>query len=147
MKGHKKLHTKTSHKSKLVSECRAIPDCAKMAEALYHEARGEGVRGMIEVTGVILHRAKAGNKSIHSVILAPGQFSYLQKKKLAFEDDLSYVIAYEAWRGTIRSKLSANHYANLTKVKKRHKWMQNRYKVGKIGAHTFYYIPEVRNAQ
>jgi spore germination cell wall hydrolase CwlJ-like protein len=50
-----------------------------MAEALYYEARGEGVRGQEAVAEVILQRTRsnAHPKSICGVVHQPYQFSYL----------------------------------------------------------------------
>ena len=55
-----------------------------LAEAVYHEARGESKTGRLAVAHVIVNR-KNSNKFPHSicgVIRQPGQFSYDAKKKI-----------------------------------------------------------------
>lgn len=58
--------------------CKANPECAKLAEAIYYEARGESSAGQIAVAQVIVNRknSKGFPNTIAGVIDAKSQFSY-----------------------------------------------------------------------
>ena len=55
-------------------------DCKHIAEAVYHEARGEGKQGMVAVANVIMNRTKSRNISPAAVVQQPRQFSYRGKR-------------------------------------------------------------------
>lgn len=60
--------------------CSQIPDCKYLQQAIYYEARGESVEGMISVMSVIKNRAKHPSKrwpnSIPAVVKQGCEFSY-----------------------------------------------------------------------
>lgn len=51
-------------------------DTVCLANNLYHEARGEGTKGMIAVANVTVNRAKAKERSVCDVVYAPKQYSW-----------------------------------------------------------------------
>jgi len=67
-----------------------------MAEALYYEARGEGVRGQEAVAEVILQRtrSKAHPNSVCGVVHEPHQFSYRYDGSMQHKPDS------EVWKAT-----------------------------------------------
>lgn len=42
----------------------------------FYEARGEGLKGILLVSQVVINRAKRSNKTVCSVLKEPGQFSW-----------------------------------------------------------------------
>lgn len=57
----------------------SLPEVELFALNLYHEARGEGVEGMLLVGMVVWNRMITRNASASGVILAPKQFSWVGK--------------------------------------------------------------------
>lgn len=60
---------------------------ACMTEALYYEARDQGVEGMQAVCNVILNRAVKNKMNVCSVIRQRGQFSYRNQRLSGMRDD------------------------------------------------------------
>lgn len=83
-------------------------DCKHIAEAIYHEARGEGKQGMIAVANVIMNRTKIRNKSPAKIVQEPGQFSYRKKRNLGFIDKDSYEQACEIAHGVLNKSIKDN---------------------------------------
>ena len=123
--------------------CSTIPRCAKLAEVLVYEARGEGTKGQIAVAHVILNRMKDSRwpNKIVDVIKQPHQFSYLkdkhkQSKPTADDWKKARKIAYGTIFGYINSPVGdATHY-HAARVKPR--WAKKLEPVAKIGHHIFY---------
>lgn len=107
-----------------------------LAQAMYHEARGEDEIGMIAVGSVIMRRAHYDERRVCSVIHKPYQFSYLGKAKAAKPDDLIpfYFIAWKVSKGYYSDPThGATHYC--------HTRLGNPWKMkltAKIGNHYFY---------
>src|SRR5699024_5330367 len=59
--------------------CVADEQCMKLAEAIYHESRGESIKGQIAVAQVIMNRVNDPKfpNTVKEVIEQPKQFSYL----------------------------------------------------------------------
>lgn len=83
-------------------------DCKHIAEAVYHEARGEGKQGMIAVANVIMNRTKSMNISAASVVQQPKQFSYRGKRNLSFSDKKSYDLACSIANDAVNKRLKDN---------------------------------------
>lgn len=83
-------------------------DCKHIAEAIYHEARGEGDKGMIAVANVIMNRSAARNKSPAAVVQEPGQFSYRGRRGLSFSDKDSYAKACDIAHGVMNKNIKDN---------------------------------------
>lgn len=58
------------------------PDIICLVSAIYHEARGEPVKGKRAVLEVVLHRAERYGKSVCEVVAQKRQFPWFQKKGL-----------------------------------------------------------------
>jgi cell wall hydrolase len=56
------------------------PDAHCMVNAVYHEARGEPVKGQRAVVDVIHNRAAKSGKSVCEVVAEPHQFTWYRKK-------------------------------------------------------------------
>lgn len=123
--------------------CSAIPHCAKLAEVLVYEARGEPDIGKAAVAQVILNRTKdpRWGDSIKEVIHQPHQFSYLKDKhKQAPPTNNDWITARKIAYGIISGAISnpvgeATHY-HAARVKP--KWAKKLEPVAKIGQHIFY---------
>lgn len=80
-------------------------DCKHIAEAVYHEARGEGKQGMVAVANVIMNRTKSRNISAAAVVQQPRQFSYRGKRNLSFSDKKSYELACAIANDAVNNRL------------------------------------------
>ena len=112
-----------------------------LTEALYHEARGESVKGQRAVAEVILNRVDhpAFPKSVCGVVNQPKQFSYKGKvgkmrDRAAF--NRAQKIASEALAGAPRNLTGGATYFHTTYVKP--SWSKRFTRTTKIGAHVFY---------
>lgn len=111
-----------------------------LAKNIYHEARGESIRGKLAVAKVTLNRVNSGKfrHTICGVVYQRGQFSWTESKykpildKSAWLDSLH--IAKLVMLNPELSKTTAMYYHNL-KVKPR--WQQLE-RIDKIGNHVFY---------
>lgn len=123
-----------------------LPDQLEcLALNAYHEARGEGVKGMEAVTQVVLNRTRHGKfpSDACSVVYQPSQFSWVGKAT-DIDDEQSYKLAKQVAKTAIKGKLpnhvgDAAFYVNLDKVNlKKHQWINGLQPVKKIGSHQFY---------
>lgn len=105
------------------------PDDYCLAKAIYHEARGEPLRGQLAVGWVVLNRAKT--KSVCEVIYEKHQFSNIKQTKHVPDKFLQ--IAKQA-KETKPDNWPATYFHNL-QVKP--KW--NKKFLTKIGNHAFYH--------
>ncbi len=111
-----------------------------LAKNIYHEARGESIRGKLAVAKVTLNRVTSGKfkQTICGVVYQRGQFSWTNSKykpildKQAWTDSLH--IAKLVMLNPELSKTQAMYYHN-TKVKPN--WRQLE-RVDKIDNHVFY---------
>ena len=120
-----------------------------LARALWGEARGEGVAGMVAVANVIMNRVadRRWPNSIRGVVLQPRQFSAFNdgdpNKALALAADLSTplfpeapAIAAAAIKGELADLTSgANHYFNPSVQPD---WAAYMERVASIGRHVFF---------
>jgi spore germination cell wall hydrolase CwlJ-like protein len=118
-----------------------------MVENAYHEARGEGIKGMQAVTQVVLNRAQKSGESACQVVYKPYQFSWTMDKKRKVKTDAEWATGLgqaasrlAVWQvlndAASCSKLcSATHY-HTASVKPL--WANSRKKVGRLGQHIFY---------
>jgi spore germination cell wall hydrolase CwlJ-like protein len=110
-----------------------------LAKNIYHEARGESLRGKLAVAKVTLNRVASGKfkNSICAVVYQPYQFSWTNSKYKPILDK-------QAWTESLHlakllmlnpelSKTNAMYY-HSTKVNP--KWQLDR--IDKIGNHVFY---------
>lgn len=133
------LPAKTHHKHSLVS----LKQAQCLAVALYHEARGEPLRGIAAVAAVVLNRASKHNMDVCKVISMPKQFSWYKHKPnmlpvsvlgpLLYDAHL-YLEAYK--RGTfVDNTFGATHFA----TKGTHNyWTKKFRKTITINNHAFY---------
>jgi len=111
-----------------------------LAKNIYHEARGESIRGKLAVAKVTLNRVASGKfkQTICGVVYQRGQFSWTESKykpildKQAWLDSLH--IAKLLLLNPELSKTQAMYYHN-TKVKPGWKQLE---RIDKIGNHVFY---------
>ena len=107
--------------------CKKRISCSKVAEAVYFEARGDGVHGMHAVANVIMNRAKASGKTPYQVIVKPKQFSYLARKDLTINDHESYGAALRIAALAVTGKLAditdgSTHYVAPKRLASIPKW-------------------------
>lgn len=108
-----------------------------LASVIYHEARGEPVKGQYQVGRVVLNRVKSKHypDNICRVAFQKEQFSGLNSIKFSRE---SLKVASDLLIHNIRTRFPNAMYYHTTKVNPYwNKWNKlNR--VGKIGNHIFY---------
>ncbi|MFN3274307.1 MAG: cell wall hydrolase [Paracoccus sp. (in: a-proteobacteria)] len=115
-------------------------DC--MAEALYHEARGEGVQGQQAVAEVILNRvdSRVFPGSVCGVINQPSQFSYTIGGAKPIRNKSAYLrardIAQSALAGAPRTLTGGATYFHTPAV--RPAWSSRFQRTTRIGRHIFY---------
>ncbi|MNC41994.1 Spore cortex-lytic enzyme precursor [compost metagenome] len=134
-------------------KCFKVRECAKLAEAIYFEDRGD-MDGMKAVANVVMNRVNSGKypNSVSGVVnqrkwTKSGwvcQFSYMcQLKDRSMTDEESrYKAGYVAWKATNGvlkdTTKGADHYLNKSKVKTLPTWVYAFNRTVKIGDHTFY---------
>lgn len=113
-----------------------------LAEALYHEARGEGRTGQAAVAEVILNRvdSRAFPSSVCGVINQPSQFSYTIGGRKAIGNKGVYLrvrqVAEAALAGAPRTLTGGATYFHTPAV--RPSWSQRFQRTVQIGRHIFY---------
>lgn len=117
-------------------------DLECLAEALYHEARGEGSQGQAAVAEVILNRVDSGAfpGSVCGVINQPSQFSYTIGGAKPIRNKAAYLravdIAKAALSGAPRQLTGGATYFHTPSV--RPAWSGRFERTVQIGRHIFY---------
>ncbi len=120
-------------------------DIQYLSEAIYHEARGEPISGMIAVGQVIKNRTASPNypNTIKEVVKQPLQFSYRNKGQpekpknkavYQFCKILSHGILKDQYKDYSNG---AEFYMNESTATDR-SWIEDVITVNEIGQHTFY---------
>ena len=119
-------------------------DVESLTEALYHEARGEGVEGQVAVGNVILNRTKGRwGDTVKKVVEQRKQFSYRNKGAPAPASDkkawaVAKAIAVKLLSGQYEDNTGgADHYLNI-KDSTDGGWRKSMNHTSKIGHHDFY---------
>lgn len=113
-----------------------------MAEAIYHEARGESTRGQAAVAEVILNRVESRQfpQSVCAVVNQPSQFSYTIGGRKAIRNKAAYLrardIARNALAGAPRVLTGGATYFHTPAV--RPSWSRRFQRTVQIGQHIFY---------
>lgn len=104
-------------------------DC--LAEAIYHEARGEPLKGQLAVAYVIINRVKSHKfpPTACAVVRQPGQFTYKHTKNKV--PHKYKALAYSALTKPYKFKALYFHSVKISPG-----W--NKRKYAKIGNHIFY---------
>lgn len=129
----------------------AVPVAAAFDEAelgclalnVYHEARGESVRGQRAVAAVTLNRVRSPKfpSSICAVVWQPRQFSWTHTRRSYFPgDDAAWRKALEVARESLEPEVAGVHenvlYYHSKRVRPR--WTRNVRFVERVGSHLFY---------
>lgn len=128
---------------------RAVPfpatehDIHCLAENIYHEARGESVKGQIAVAQVTLNRAlhdKHFKSSICGVVYEKSQFSWTADKSKRIRDGKLWAHS----KALAQSVLNGyNHIPNFNALyyhtnAVNPRWNRNKQIIARIGSHIFY---------
>lgn len=136
----------SEHREEVVP-CHLIPDCVKLAEAMYFEARGEGKTGMVAVGHVVLNRVNSPyfKNSVKEVIDHGCHFSYTCDRRVKHRvgkiplSELPLDHAHKVFHGLVPDPTNgANHYLRLDQVKRIPVWAKVYEQTVQIGNHTFY---------
>lgn len=128
--------------------------CRTLAQAIFHEARGEPEKAQIMVASVILNRRDALRwpndvyNVVHQKRRGVCQFSYVcqlskaeQRKRVAKEPkawNKAVDIAYKVYHYEIVVDTEADHFYNPKRVKRKPKFASVYDFSGKFGSHKFY---------
>jgi spore germination cell wall hydrolase CwlJ-like protein len=114
-----------------------------LALNIYHESRGEPVRGQLAVALVTLNRAQRRQERVCEVVFAPRQFSWTNGATLPPIRDKK---AFQRSLGIARAAMKipdftqgADHYHHEDVYPK---WRTNLVVVEQIGLHIFYKRPQ-----
>ncbi|MFD2815377.1 cell wall hydrolase [Paracoccus aerius] len=113
-----------------------------LAEAIYHEARGESTQGQAAVAEVILNRVESRQfpPSVCGVVNQPSQFSYTIGGKKKIGNKAAYLrardIARNALAGAPRVLTGGATYFHTPAV--RPSWSHRFQRTVRIGQHIFY---------
>lgn len=113
---------------------------ACLAEALYFEARGEGVNGQRAVGEVILNRVDSRQfpSTVCGVVNQRGQFTYSRGRSMSNRQAAAraHQIAADLLAGAPRNLTGGATYFHATHV--RPSWSRRFVRTTQIGAHVFY---------
>jgi len=114
-------------------------------EAIHFEANGEKYEGKQVVANIIQNRIDKVKKwdSFCTTIHWKGQFTYKKGTLVQMKNDIdlksfeeTVKIAYKAVQGDLDDITNgADHYFNPAKIKRKQKWMDEKFKVGVVGNH------------
>jgi len=114
-------------------------------EAIHFEANGEKYEGKQIVANIIQNRIDKVKKwdSFCTTIHWNGQFTYKKGALVQIKNDIdlksfeeTVKIAYKAVQGDLEDITNgADHYFNPAKIKRKQKWMDEKFKVGVVGNH------------
>lgn len=125
--------------------CLQIPECEKLAEAGYYEARGEPDVGVYAVMYSILNRVHQRNygDTIPEVVHFSNHYSYLYDGSVdkGYADQRqrsrTLVKAYQVLHGEVQNPIgNADHYHTKTITKG---WSSKMQHIATIGNHKFFY--------
>lgn len=105
--------------------------------AIHYEASSQGILGQKAVLEVVRARAKSSGKSVCTVLLEKGQFSWATRKRLKIRLALRQKARYDLIRGMNNEVLPDDSYQWF--AKKPHRFAG---KQVKIGEHTFNNLKE-----
>jgi spore germination cell wall hydrolase CwlJ-like protein len=106
-----------------------------MAVALWHEARGESLKGQRAVKDVIATRAKIQGISVCKILKQRGQFSWKKGSMKASKEMLQNLEKV----GKIAPVASG--YTHFARKGVKQKWMRKASSKKQIGKHMFYKLP------
>lgn len=113
-----------------------------LADNLYHEARGEGMRGMVAVANVVINRRNDHHfpQDICKIIYQPKQFSWTIKRKLrkmkVKHTQEMLLISELALRGLLRDITHGSQFYHANYVKP--SWAYYMKHQATVGKHRFY---------
>ncbi len=105
-----------------------------LSMAVYHESRGEPIKGQYAVAEVVLNRADKRNLDVCEVIYEKGQFQNVNKWKMPSEYNQNWQIAMDVAYDSLLKKTNYTNGATFFKVKK----LKKHGKHIVIGNHAFY---------
>jgi N-acetylmuramoyl-L-alanine amidase len=133
----------------LITTNAAASDCDSvnvLALNMYHEARGEGLDGMIMVAEVTLNRVEHPSypNSICGVVYQRRQFSWthMRRDHTPREEEsweTAVILAEEILSGEVETLATgATHFLNPDRVSRMPRWANEFEMVARIGNHNFY---------
>ena len=110
-----------------------------LSASIYHEARGEGERGMRMVGNVVLNRVRVYKRNICGIVFDEHQFSWTKNKKPTSDEvsrHIANMLLLSERKGSRVDISNGATYFARTNVKKR--WMRNLIVSCRHKKHTFY---------
>lgn len=127
--------------------CEDHPECLKLAEAIYFEARSESRRGQVAVGYVIINRVFSPNfpNTIRDVVNDRCQFEYRCDGSVnrGVQEPSAWETAVDIANSIVLGHEEdptggSTHYVNKNKLKRIPNWVLVYEETTRIGSHTFY---------
>lgn len=120
-----------------------------VAKTAYHEARSDGLPGMLAVSFVVRNRLRAGTfgDSVREVVMARAQFTVWNRGGAARRvripaDDPHYILALQAARlalsGAVKDPSGGATYFHGRRMSPPPRWSRGMRVVARVGGHVFY---------
>jgi spore germination cell wall hydrolase CwlJ-like protein len=113
-----------------------------LAKNIYHEARGESLKGQIAVAQVTMNRVASGefHKTVCGVVYAYKQFSWTLDSKLRVTDVKAWEASVDLAAAVLTRSVELPNFKALYFHTKqvRPRWNRNKQVVAVIGNHIFY---------
>lgn len=116
-----------------------------LALNMYHEARDQGINGMIMVGEVTLNRVNHPEypDTVCEVVYQPGQFSWTTNSDQTPHEEEAWEASLDLAEGLLSGEIEmvdngATHFLNVDTVSFLPRWARSFEVVGRIGDHTFY---------
>ena len=134
---------KENQSNMMVIWCKSKVQCLKMTEAVYFEARGEGVKGMFAVAHVIQNRVIKNSSSVTEEVMKDSQFSYTDRKDFSITEPDKYreamVVSAKVLTGLSKDVTKGStHYVAPKRLKKMPRWTKALTPTIAINNHVFY---------
>ena len=109
-----------------------------MVENIWHEARGEGIKGMHAVALVTMNRAKQRQKTVCEIVYEPRQFSWTDNVTSDMLDNIDDVrkAAANVMTGNVNDFTNGATHYHASYVSPL--WASSMQRVAVIGKHHFY---------
>jgi len=123
-----------------------------LARNIYHEARGEGIRGMVTIALITINRVEDSNypNTIKGVVTQPNQFTWYNRKKIKSikkNNDYHMCLAVSKmsislWKSKKIEKIirqtGLNEVLWYHNIKEKPRWAKHKDEIAQIGKHQFY---------
>jgi len=134
--------------SSVVSTSSMKRDVRCMAANIYHESRGESIRGQKAVASVTMNRVRASNypNSVCNVVFQKSQFSWTKRKSIPSKVPVHIYQLAKSYVNNYNRNMDVTKGATFFhSVKSRPSWSNRLQRVTRIDNHIFYKNPKTKS--